>query len=381
MAAPNKEELEALGKFRTAILDSDLKLTTKQCSDMSLIPWLRERDLNIPKALDMIKKHYEWRKQEDIDNILLWKPPRNYDELFPYSICGRSKDRNPLLIMGFGKWDFRDAIEKGEKKEWVRYVDQMVAKAHENMDESNATLEPGMTPVTQCILICDFKDFSLRQVTSVGTVQALIEVTKLFVANYPDLMAKVYYINTPRAFSVFFSILKPFYPPRLLGLIEIYTNDNHWKCKQSLLKRVSPDQLPVALGGIQTNSCKFLVVGDGSDKTLQRHVTDDGIEMITIDISAGQEYRLDLEIGKENTTLEYSFKTDHYDIGFSIMYNFSDEILPFRKCDSHLAPEEGSIECEEIGTYTLVFDNKYSQFRGKTLHFSVGVFEPEDTRL
>jgi hypothetical protein len=170
---------------------------------MSLIPWLRDRDLNVPKALEMLQRSYERRKREDIDNILSWKPPRNYEELFPYEICGRSKDRCPLLIMPAGQWDFRSAVDKGEKDAFVRHFEQMFVKTIKSMDEINAALEPGMTPVTQCIMVGDFNGFSVRQLASVASVQACIAVTQMFKDNYPDLMSSLCFINVPRAFWVF----------------------------------------------------------------------------------------------------------------------------------------------------------------------------------
>ncbi|CAG7702730.1 unnamed protein product, partial [Allacma fusca] len=69
----------------------------------------------------------------------------------------------------------------------------------------------------------------------------------------------------------------------------------------------------------------------------------------------------------------WNFRTEDFDIGFSILHNDKDCILNYQRVDSHLKNQEGALNCEKPGRYTLIFDNTYSVVRAKTLHYMVSV--------
>uniref|UniRef100_A0A8C0WKS0 CRAL/TRIO N-terminal domain-containing protein n=1 Tax=Castor canadensis TaxID=51338 RepID=A0A8C0WKS0_CASCN len=43
--------------------------------DYFLLRWLRARNFDLQKSEAMLRKHVEFRKQKDIDNITSWQPP------------------------------------------------------------------------------------------------------------------------------------------------------------------------------------------------------------------------------------------------------------------------------------------------------------------
>jgi hypothetical protein len=349
---------------------------------MAMVRWLRAREMHMGKSLEMFKKSHEWRVNEDIDNVLTWKPPESYANMFPFEISGRSKEGCPVVIIPFGKWDARSACEAGEKAQFLRRIDQMFALTYKDMYETSDALPENETPVTQCVIIVDFEGFGLRQLTSYMSVQTLMEAVSRFEGNHPEILKAMYFVNAPRVFSIFFSIIKPLMSARTLGKLEIFTsNANKWK--PAIKTHIKEDQLPVAFGGTNPSSCKFLYKGfsfapNASNRTSNGNGNADE-KFITVEVPAGKDFKLEYDITQANTKMEWTFKSDSYDIGFSVLQN-EGEIVPYKRCNSHEVNQAGTLNCEKLGTYTLVFDNKYSQYRGKTVHYSIEVNEPDDSK-
>uniref|UniRef100_A0A673TYJ4 CRAL/TRIO N-terminal domain-containing protein n=1 Tax=Suricata suricatta TaxID=37032 RepID=A0A673TYJ4_SURSU len=52
----------------------DVLPTLPNADEYFLLRWLRARNFGLQKSEDMLRKHIEFRKQQDLDNILNWQP-------------------------------------------------------------------------------------------------------------------------------------------------------------------------------------------------------------------------------------------------------------------------------------------------------------------
>jgi len=376
MAKPTETELIILKKFRA--ITADLILKPEQRTDMALLRWLRARDLNLQKADDMLRKSLIWRKEMDIDNVLTWKQPAWMEQFFQYEICGHSRDGSPVIVFPFGKWDVRRAVELGEADKWLRLTDQLYARGLEAMNKVNEGMSPDGHPVSQMIIVVDWRGFSMRQFASMTSMQTMMELCSRFEANYPETIKIVYYLNTPRVFSLIWAIMKPLMAEHTLTKIQIFGN-NEAKYIPAILKEIAPDQLPIILGGTKKNSCEFL----SKDYVYMAKAQDNDNEggLVSMIIFAGKDLTLEFDVTLDNTIIVWTFETDNYDIGFSIKYNRKEFILPFKKYESHLTREEGSIKCQKRGKYSLTFDNTYSKIHSKNLRYMVVLNEPGCQRV
>ena len=75
----------------------------------------------------------------------------------------------------FGDWDVRRVIESGEKNTWLKYTDQLFAIIFKHMRESSAAWNK---PITQFVVIFDFKGFTMRQLRSFGSKFFLKSIDK-----------------------------------------------------------------------------------------------------------------------------------------------------------------------------------------------------------
>jgi len=102
-----------------------------------------------------------------------------------------------------------------------------------------------------------------------------------------------------------------------------------------------------------------------------------GISGISLDalnavtVASGSRLNLDFEIKDTNIKMSWIFKSDSYDIGFSMSHS-GKEVVAKRRANGGVV-HEGYFVCPEVGKYTVTFDNTYSLFRSKTLHYLITV--------
>jgi hypothetical protein len=75
-------------------------------------------------------------------------------------------------LIPFGVWDVRRVIESGEKGIWLKYTDLLFGKIFKIMRDNTETGN-WSHPITQFIVIFDFKGFTMRQLASFGSNKLL----------------------------------------------------------------------------------------------------------------------------------------------------------------------------------------------------------------
>jgi len=78
-----------------------------------------------------------------------------------------------VCILPFGVWDVRRAFESGEREIWLKYVDKLFGTFVRYIKDASKAREKaektGFNVVTQFVIVFDFKGFSMRQLTSLGS--------------------------------------------------------------------------------------------------------------------------------------------------------------------------------------------------------------------
>lgn len=142
----------------------DLELTEEEQSDAQLIRWLRARNLEVDKALDMLKISLEWRRENKVDGILEREEvPKEVQRMTPFANLGVDKNGYPIILLPMGRHDGRTLLEKYGADTCFKFntincekVRNMLRKASE---------EQGRT-VTQIVEIIDLEGYNYRQLTS-----------------------------------------------------------------------------------------------------------------------------------------------------------------------------------------------------------------------
>jgi len=364
-------------QFRARI--TDLEFDEFENHDARIVSWIRARDFDLDKAENMIRASVEWRRNCDFDKLLSWTPPRAYESAFPYQISGYDKEGCPVIIMPICEWDrlVRKELANGGKENIHRFLNQFAAKILAKIKSLSIPSQNKM--VTRYVLIFDLNGFSLRHLTSISIPEVLFESFRRFERNFPETLKVAYVVNAPRLFAMMYPLVKQIITAATARKVEVYDcNASNWK--SVLLNKISAEELPVFYGGTLPDTLQDKVrwVREYSENC-KSSTTLDKECLTSATIDAGNKLTLDYS-QEANSKISWIFETDNFDIGFSI--SCEDQILiPPQRLNSQLSIQEGSLVCTKAGKYTITFDNTFSMFRKKVLHYIVTAESAEEVEV
>ncbi|CAG7721232.1 unnamed protein product [Allacma fusca] len=361
------KEAEVMVEFRKRIADLLPKFKSDfYRQDLALLRFLRARDLNLNKAETMLRNHMTWRAENDVDSIQKNQVPPQFFQEFPVKICGTDKEGYPVGIAPIGKWDFRSAVESGLKDEFILFVCQWIERGADIVER----LTTNEKFYFQVCLVFDFEGFAYTQLASKTVISVILELVKIFEANYPEVLRVIWVVNAPAIFSVLWGLVKPFLTDRTTSKIRIHgSNRNKWRA--DILSMVDEDNLSSIYGGSNT-TCPDFNIEQGFDvrKISPSYKIFPVEDRKRVLVGPGQTHTVDVKanIGEK---INWNFLTDSCDIIFGVEFNKTEDIIKPCRVDSHLCLQKGFISCEKSGLYTLTFDNTYSSFTGKSLGYIV----------
>ncbi|CAG7648083.1 unnamed protein product [Allacma fusca] len=195
-----------------------------------------------------------------------------------------------------------------------------------------------------------------------------MEFLRIFDSNYPERLKAGYIINAPKIFELFWPLISPFLSARTLSKVQILGGSrDQWRLK--LKESIDFYQLPSDLGGSNTTQHYFSNQLGVSILTLPRAPQYPPEDFTTVDVPAGKRFLLSFSLSAGNR-ITWNFKTDSHDIGFEFTKN-GKGMFPYAKADAHIIVQDGLVDVVEDDSYTLVFDNTYSRYRSKTLHYVI----------
>ncbi|CAG7729228.1 unnamed protein product [Allacma fusca] len=368
MASPDAQELELISQFRVKV--SDLNLGEKFNTDHYLLRWIRARHQNLDLADKMLREHMKWRQENQIDNILSWAPPERVVAECPMRFLGYDIDNSPVQFFPFGKWDMKKIIDMGEGDNYFKYMCQIAESLMSKMD---GKVTRSGYPVTQFVIIVDQKGLSYRQLASVRVMDLNLTLTRRYEANYPESVKTVFEINCNAVFTALFAICKPLLSQETVDKLQIFSSDES-KWRPAILASVPASILPTYLGGTNQNSTDNECIPKLTQIQIESE-KDDESEFVQVVVPAGDKIDISFGVEEGHSLIEWAFRTEIYDISFSIYCN-GKAYIQKNRVSSHLELQEGAITCEIPGDYTFTFDNVYSRWRAKTLWYKIDILAP-----
>uniref|UniRef100_A0A8C9UN89 SEC14 like lipid binding 6 n=1 Tax=Spermophilus dauricus TaxID=99837 RepID=A0A8C9UN89_SPEDA len=332
----------------------------------------------------MLRKHMEFRKQQDLDNILAWQPPEIYGA---NSICGHDREGGPLWYHIAGGLDVKGLFLSASKQDLLRDKFQNCELLLYQCELQTQKLGKKVEKITA---IVDLEGLSLRHLWKPG-VEFAQEFLSALEANYPEILKHIIIVRSPSLFAVAFNLIKSYMSKETCRKVVIL-GDN-WK--QELSKFISPDQLPVEFGGTLTdpdgNPKCITKINHGGEVPKSYHLCKQ-VRMQyehTVTVGRGSSQHVENEILFPGCVLRWQFASDGGDIGFGVFLKTKmgerqragemTEVLPSQRYNAHLVPEDGSLACFKAGVYVLRFDNTYSLVHSKHISYTVKVLLPDQT--
>ncbi|XP_069921917.1 SEC14-like protein 4 [Oryctolagus cuniculus] len=378
---------EALAKFRENL--QDLLPALPNADDYFLLRWLRARNFDLQKSQDMLRKHVEFRKQHDLDNILTWQPLEVVQLYDSGGLCGYDYEGCPVWFDIIGTLDPKGLLLSASKQELVRKRIKACELLRQECERQSQKLG---RKIEMVLMVFDMEGLGLRHLWK-PAVEVYQQFFAILDANYPETLKNLIVIRAPRLFPVAFNLVKSFMSEDTRRKMVIL-GDN-WK--QDLHKFISPDQLPAVFGGTMTDpdgnpKCLTKInYGGEVPKSYHRRQQVRLQYEHTVSVGRGSSQQVENEILFPGCVLRWQFASDGGDISFGVFLKTKmgerqragemTAVLPSQRYNAHLVPEDGSLTCAEAGVYVLRFDNTFSLVHSKHVSYTVEVLLPDQTLL
>lgn len=377
------KQQEALARFRENL--QDVLLTLPKADDYFLLRWLRARDFDLKKSEDMLRKHVDFRKQQDLDHILTWQPSEVIQLYDSGGLCGYDYEGCPVWFDIVGTLDPKGILMSASKQDMIR---KRIKVLELLLHECELQSQKLGRKIERLVMVFDVEGLGLRHLWK-PAVEVYQQFFAILEANYPETVKNLIVIRAPKLFPVAFNLVKPF-----IGEVtqkKIVILGGNWK--QELLKFMSPDQLPMEFGGTMTDP-------DGNPKCLTKINYGGDVPKSyymckqerlqyehTVVVGRGSSHQVENEILFPGCVLRWQFASDGGDVGFGIFLKTRlgerqkagemVEVLPSQRYNAHMVPEDGSLTCLKIGVYVLRFDNTYSLLHTKKVSYTAEVLLPD----
>ncbi|KAL4472640.1 hypothetical protein ABPG74_018589 [Tetrahymena malaccensis] len=208
-----------------------------------LYRFMKARHFDMHKSIKMFKDHLHWRKENKIDTILkdfvFWESDE-VQEIYPHGYHKTDKEGRPIYIEIFKNVTFKDLYS-------ITTQDRMKKHYYQNYEQLINKMLPCASIaankyVGQTLTILDAKDMKLKPMEAKNFVQL---VTSFSESNYPEIMGKLYVVNSPMLAQVFWKVISVMLNETIKSKICILGKDY----KQKLLENIDKENLPEFLGG------------------------------------------------------------------------------------------------------------------------------------
>ncbi|XP_023604670.1 SEC14-like protein 4 isoform X4 [Myotis lucifugus] len=340
---------------------------------------------DLKKSEDMLRKHLEFRKQQDLDNILAWQPSEVIQRYDSGGLCGYDHEGCPVWFDIIGNLDPKGLLLSASKQELIRKRIKVCERLLQECELQSRKLGRKIETV---LMVFDLEGLGLQHLWK-PAVEVYQQFFAIMEANYPETLKNLLIVRAPKLFPVAFNLVKSFMSEETRQKIVIL--GGNWK--QELPKFISPDQLPVEFGGTLTDP-------DGNPKCLTKinyggevpksYYLHNQVKVQyehTATVGRGSSLQVEFEILFPGCVLRWQFESEGADIGFGVFLKTKKgerqrvgemtEVLPSERYNAHLVPEDGSLTCLQAGVYVLRFDNTYSLIHAKKVSYTVEVLLPD----
>uniref|UniRef100_H2YPN9 SEC14-like protein 1 n=1 Tax=Ciona savignyi TaxID=51511 RepID=H2YPN9_CIOSA len=175
--------------------------------DDHILRFLRSRDFHFEKAKEFLCQSLSWRKQHQVDRILSnWKAPETLEKYYIGGWHHYGTDHRPIYVLRLGQMDTKGLLKSVGEEQILRHVIYIMEQGLQKCRESSVLRNKPMSSWT-CLL--DLEGLNMRHLWRPG-VQALLRIIEVIEANYPETMARLLIVRSPRVFPVLWTLISPF---------------------------------------------------------------------------------------------------------------------------------------------------------------------------
>lgn len=240
------EQLSALEKFRNQVQAMDC--LDDRFDDPYLLRFLRARNFDLPKTLEMWKNYIQWRKANNVDKAMDFEFPEIFEakKYYPHGFFRTDKQGRPMYFERCG-------LLKIDQFTKVMTQERIEAFSIQKYERLMNIILPGCSRaagkrIEQTCFIVDLKNFKSSKMTS-KTWDLVKLMSKIGSNYYPETLGVMFIVNAPVIFYGIWNVAKYFLEEETRQKIHILGSKYH----KELLEYINEEDLPDFLGGKTTS--------------------------------------------------------------------------------------------------------------------------------
>lgn len=245
-------EERAVQEFRQILVDKDL-LPARHDDYHTLLRFLKARDLNIEKTIQLWEEMLKWRKEFGTDTILEDFEFGELDEVlqyYPQGYHGVDKEGRPVYIERLGKAHPSRLMQITSIERYIKYHVQEFERALQ--EKFPACSIAAKRQICSTTTILDVQGLGMKNFTRTAA-NLLASMTKIDTNYYPETLHRMYIVNAGPGFKkMLWPAAQKFLDAKTIVKIQVLEPKS--LCK--LLEVVDSSQLPDFLGGSCTCSAE-----------------------------------------------------------------------------------------------------------------------------
>ncbi|XP_051129129.1 phosphatidylinositol/phosphatidylcholine transfer protein SFH13-like isoform X2 [Andrographis paniculata] len=238
-------EESAVSELRQRLLDTDF-LPVRHDDYHTLLRFLKARDFNIDKTIQMWEEMLNWRRDYGTDTILEDFEFEELEEVlqyYPQGYHGVDREGRPVYIERLGKTHPSKLMNVTSIERYLRYHVQEFEKAlHEKFPACSIAAKRRICSTTT---ILDVQGLGIKNFTKTAA-NLLASMAKIDTNYYPETLHRMYIVNAGPGFKkVLWPAAQRFLDAKTIPKIQVLDP----KSLNKLVEAIDPCQLPDFLGG------------------------------------------------------------------------------------------------------------------------------------
>jgi len=333
--------------------------------------YLRARKYDVGNAVQMFVNMMKWRQEKEVDTIRETFPNNvHYETLVNYWPGSHNWDNLPttydgslVLLQALGRTDL-SLIDVIGSDTLLQFHIWCMEGLENRYWATVASLGywPGF------VMIEDFEGVGFHTFSSAG-LKVMQEIIKINQNYYPEMLRKMYIINVPSVFYMFWKGIQLWMEPRSIAKMDLI-GGNALSVAPQLTAILDLSMLPPRLGGTGTRDIpKGGLIGAPSMKFREKTKN-------KVDVAPGTKHEVTY-IFNEGDIISWEFKTKDWDIGFTIIYVGTSDckqnqiIKSYERVDAFKMVIRDAYTAFKSGNYLFQWDNVFSWTRWKALRYNV----------